>query len=125
VQEKQKVVLQELIERVNDLFKGDLSSNDKLVYVNDAIKGKLLEDYELLEQSISNTEEQFNASPDLDRRLEDAIIVAMGAFDLMSRQALEPGARSELKSLLLGPARLYEALRARAMSLGMGAGRTG
>ncbi|MCU0714242.1 MAG: type I restriction endonuclease, partial [Pirellula sp.] len=43
VRDKQKVYLSEIIERVNDLFKGDLTENDKLVYVNNVLLGKLLE----------------------------------------------------------------------------------
>ncbi|MFM2168848.1 MAG: hypothetical protein RIS79_3219, partial [Verrucomicrobiota bacterium] len=43
VQEKEKVLLAEIIEKVNDLFEGELTDQDKLVYVNNVIKGKLLE----------------------------------------------------------------------------------
>ena len=43
VQEKEKALLAEIIERVNDLFEGDLSDEDKLVYVNNGIKGKLMQ----------------------------------------------------------------------------------
>ncbi len=35
VQDKSKVALSELIEKVNHLFEGDLTPGDKLVYVND------------------------------------------------------------------------------------------
>mgnify|MGYP000591375928 CR=1 FL=1 len=34
------MALSELIARVNDLFEGDLTPGDKLVYVNDVIRGK-------------------------------------------------------------------------------------
>ena len=50
VQEKQKAYLNEIIRRVNDLFEGDLTEQDKLVYVNDVIKGKLLESETLKQQ---------------------------------------------------------------------------
>jgi type I restriction enzyme R subunit len=43
VQEPQKAYMAEIIEKVNDLFDGDLTDQDKLVYVNNVIKGKLLE----------------------------------------------------------------------------------
>ena len=43
VQEKEKARLAEIIEKVNDLFEGELTDEDKLVYVNNVIKGKLLE----------------------------------------------------------------------------------
>lgn len=112
VQDKQKVVLQVLIEKVNDLFEGDLTSGDKLVYVNNAIKGKLMENADLVEQALHNTKEQFGNSPDLDRSIEDAVIDTMSAFEEMSKQALEPARRIELKSILLNHAQLYEGLRA-------------
>ena len=43
VQEKEKARLAEIIAKVNDLFEGDLTDDDQLVYVNNVIKGKLLE----------------------------------------------------------------------------------
>ena len=43
MQDKAKIALSELIAKVNDLFEGDLTPGDKLVYVNDVIKGKLME----------------------------------------------------------------------------------
>ena len=39
----QRERLAEIIEKVNDLFEGELTDQDKLVYVNNVIKGKLLE----------------------------------------------------------------------------------
>jgi hypothetical protein len=41
VQEKEKVLLSEIITRVNDLFEGDLTDDDRLIYVNNVLKGKL------------------------------------------------------------------------------------
>ncbi len=63
VQEKQKARLAEIIERVNDLFEGDLTDQDKLVYVNNVIMGKLLESEKLASQAANNTKEQFANSP--------------------------------------------------------------
>lgn len=65
VQEKEKALLRVIIEKVNDLFVGDLTDNDKLVYVNDVIKGKLLDSETLQQQAANNTKEQFANSPDL------------------------------------------------------------
>jgi type I restriction enzyme, R subunit len=48
VQEKAR--LAEIIDRVNDLFEGDLTDDDQLVYVNNVIKGKLLESVTLVHQ---------------------------------------------------------------------------
>ena len=110
--EKQKALLREIIQRVNDLFEGDLTDGDQLVYVNDVIKGKMLESDLLIKQALSNTKVQFSNSPDLDSALTNAIMDALEAHTVMSTQALESEAiRAGLKAILLGPARLYEALR--------------
>lgn len=42
VQEKERALLNDIIRKVNDLFEGELTDQDKLVYVNNVIKGKLL-----------------------------------------------------------------------------------
>lgn len=105
--------LSELVEKVNDLFEGELSDEDRLVYVNH-VKGKLLESEILVQQASNNSKGQFDNSPDLDSALADAIIDAFDAYTTMSKQALDSErVRAGLKSILLGPAQLYEALRAR------------
>ena len=112
VQEKQKAWLSEIIKKVNDLFEGDLTDQDKLVYVNNVIKGKLLESETLKQQANNNTKEQFANSPDLKTELMNAIMGALEAHTAMSTQALGSEAvRDGLKDVLLGPAQLYETLR--------------
>ncbi len=112
IQEKQKAFLNEIIRKVNDLFEGDLTEQDKLVYVNNVIKGKLLESETLKQQAVNNTKEQFANSPDLKTELMNAIIGALDAHTAMSKQALgSEEVRSRLKDVLLGPAQLYETLR--------------
>jgi type I restriction enzyme, R subunit len=112
VQEKQKAYLNEIIQKVNDLFEGELTDQDKLVYVNNVIKGKLLESETLKQQAANNTKEQFANSPDLKTELMNAIIGALEAHTTMSTQALGSEAvRNGLKDVLLGPAQLYETLR--------------
>lgn len=64
------------IDKVNDLFEGDLSDDDRLVYVNNVIKGKLLESDVLAQQAHNNTKEQFSNSPDLAQELLGAIMDA-------------------------------------------------
>jgi type I restriction enzyme, R subunit len=114
VQEKQKALLREIIAKVNDLFQGDLTDDDRLVYVNNVIKGKLLESSILVQQAANNTKEQFANSPDLSSELMNAIIDAFAAHSTMSKQALDSEkVRSGLRDVLLGPAQLYEALRER------------
>jgi type I restriction enzyme, R subunit len=113
VQDKEKIRLGEIIEKVNTLFEGDLTDDDKLVYVNHVLKGKLLESGILAQQAASNTKEQFANSPDLSKELMNAIMDAFAAHGTMSKQALDSEkVRNGLKDILLGPAQLYEALRA-------------
>jgi type I restriction enzyme R subunit len=112
VREKGKAYLREIIRRVNELFEGELSDGDKLVYVNDVIKGKLLESETLVQQAANNSKEQFSVSPDLRTCLKEAIMAALDAHTTMSTQALQSDAKQEeLLSILLGPAGLYESLR--------------
>lgn len=117
VQEKQQAYLVEIIEKVNGLFQGELTDDDQLVYVNGVIKGKLLENDTLVQQAGSNSKEQFANSPDLKEALMHAIMDAFEAHQTMSTQALDSErVRDGLKDILLGPAQLYEALRARSLS---------
>lgn len=115
IQEKQKALLAEIIKKVNDLFEGELTDDDKLIYVNNVIKGKLLESAMLQQQAANNSKEQFSNSPDLAIEMMNAIISAFEAHEKMSAQALgSEKVRQGLKDILLGPAGLYEALREQA-----------
>ncbi len=115
VQEKEKAWLNEIIEKVNNLFDGDLTEQDKLVYVNSVIKGKLLESETLQQQATNNTKEQFANSPDLKTELLNAIMGALDAHNAMSTQALNsPTIQGGMKDILLNHAGLYEKLRERA-----------
>lgn len=114
VQEKQRAYLAEIIQKVNGLFEGQLTDDDQLVYVNGVLKGKLLENDTLVQQASSNSKEQFANSPDLKHALMHAIMDALEAHSSMSTQALgSERVRDGLKDILLGPAQLYEALRAK------------
>ena len=114
LQEKQQAYLDEIIAKVNGLFEGELSDNDQLVYVNGVLKGKLLENPTLQQQAASNTKEQFANSPDLKDAVMHAIMDALDAHTAMSTQALgSERVRDGLRDILLGPAQLYESLRAR------------
>jgi type I restriction enzyme R subunit len=112
IREVDKVRLAEIIAKVNDLFEGELTDEDKLVYVNNVIKGKLLESDTLRQQASNNTKEQFANSPDLSSAILNAVMDALAAHNTMSRQALDSErVREGLKDVLLGEARLYESLR--------------
>jgi type I restriction enzyme, R subunit len=121
IQEKEKARLEEIVAKVNQLFEGDLTDDDQLVYVNNVIKGKLLESEELVVQAANNTKAQFSNSPTLAKELLNAIIDAFAAHSTMSKQALDSErVRQGLKDVLLGPAELYEALRGKAEEQGLG-----
>lgn len=112
VQDKEKAFLAEIIAKVNDLFEGDLTDGDQLVYVNNVIKGKLLESEVLRVQAQNNSKSQFAASPALANEIMNAIMDALTAHETMSTQALNSAhVREGLKDILLGPGQLYEALR--------------
>ena len=121
VRDKEKEMFDAIIKRVNDLFEGELSDEDRLVYVNNVLKGKLLESEVLVQQATNNTKEQFANSPDLKSEMMNAIMDAFSAHTLMSKQALaSEKIRDGLQDILLEQAHLYEALRARgASSLGL------
>ena len=112
IHDKEKALLTEIIAKVNDLFQGELTDQDKLVYVNNVIKGKLLESETLRQQATNNTKEQFANSPDLKTELLNAIMGALDAHNAMSTQALNSAAvQSGMKDILLNHAGLYETLR--------------
>jgi type I restriction enzyme R subunit len=113
--EREKARLEEIIAKVNDLFEGELTEDDKLVYVNNVIKGKLLESQELVVQAANNSKAQFATSPTLAKEIMNAVMDALSAHTTMSKQALDSEhVREGLKDVLLGPAQLYEALREKA-----------
>jgi type I restriction enzyme, R subunit len=113
--EKEKVYLAELIEKLNDLFGSETTDQDQLVYVNQVIKGKLLESETLRQQAANNTKEQFANSPDLNSELVNAIIEALDAHTSMSSQALNStSVQNGLKDILLNHSKLWETLRDKA-----------
>ena len=64
--------------------------------------------------AMNNTKDQFSNSPDFTEEQMNAIMDALDAFSTMSKQAINSDkVRQGLKHVLLGPAQLYEALRAR------------
>ena len=68
----------------------------------------------LIQQATNYTKEQFANSPDLALGIMHAIMDIFAAPSSMSKQALESEkVRAGLKDVLLGPANLYELLRAK------------
>lgn len=100
---------------MNTLFDGDITDQDKLVYVNNVLLGKLLESTKLAQQAANNTKEQFAASPDLQQEIMNAIIDALDAHNTMSTQALNSEqVRTGIKDILLNYTNLWESLREKA-----------
>ncbi|NKL32148.1 DEAD/DEAH box helicase [Rhizobium leguminosarum bv. viciae] len=115
VQDKEKALLAEIVARVNDLFQGELTDDDQVIYVNNVLKGKLMESETLVRQAEHNTKEQFANSPDLSKAILDAIMDAFDAHTTMSKQALDSQkVRDGIKDILLGPGQLWEGLREKA-----------
>lgn len=114
VQDKEKALLSEIVQRLNDLFTGELTDGDMLSYAM-AVKTKLIENETLVVQAGGNLKDQFGNSPALIPALTDAIIAAFDSHAAMSKQALEsPATRKGLLEMLMGPGQLYEALREKA-----------
>ncbi len=91
-----------------------MTDEDKLVYVNKVLLGKLLESETLIQQATSNSKEQFASSPDLKSEVLNAIMSALDAHNAMSTQALNsPAIRAALTDILLNYSGLWESLRAR------------
>lgn len=107
----------EIIQKLNNLFDGELSDQDKLVYVNNVLMGKLLESEKLKQQANNNTKEQFANSPDLKAELMLAIISALDAHTAMSTHAINSEAvRAGLLQVLINHAGLHERLRSKQAS---------
>gem|GEM_PF-1813856 len=95
----------------------ELSDQDKLVYVNNVLMGKLLESEKLKQQANNNTKEQFANSPDLKAELMLAIISALDAHTAMSTHAINSEAvRAGLLQVLINHAGLHERLRSKQAS---------
>lgn len=112
LRDPEKLRLMEIIEKLNDLFDGDLTDDDKLSYVNDTLRKKLMQSDVLVQQAKGNTKEQFGSSPNLGDELINAIIASFDDHSTMSKQALESeSVRRGIIALLLGPGQLWEGLR--------------
>jgi type I restriction enzyme R subunit len=112
VQEKEKAELAAIIAKLNEIFSGELTDNDKVIYVRSVIRERLLQSPTLRQQAAANSKEQFANSPDFGTELMEAIIGALDAHQAMSSQALNsPAVRDGLKEVLLHHTGLWEDLR--------------
>lgn len=114
VREKEKALLAEIIEQLNQLFGSDTTEGDQLSYAHVLLE-KTLESEVLQKQAANNTEEQFRASPDLHAVIDNAVIDSMDAQQALSVQVLNsPEIRAGLIRILLNQLGLYERLKTRA-----------
>ncbi|GAB4200759.1 MAG: DEAD/DEAH box helicase family protein [Roseiflexaceae bacterium] len=103
--------LAEIIQRMNELFEGELSEADLLSYANH-IRDKMLEHPALEQQARHNTKEQF-ALGDFHRVMMETVVDGLENYQSMAGQVLgNERVREGLASLLLDI--VYEALRGRA-----------
>jgi len=112
VKDEEKVLLSEIIEKLNELFSGELTDGDKVAYVGTVIKGKLLESRTLQKQARKISKEELRRSPDLLLTSQDAYIDALEAHSLMSRQAIDNiYIQQNIINLLIDKFDLWEDLR--------------
>lgn len=112
VQEKEKIYMSAIIEKLNDLFGKETTDQDQLVYMNGVILGKMLESETLRKQAANNSKQQFAGSPDLMSELESAVIEALDAHNSMSTKALNSDlVKKGMLRFLLDNAKLWERLR--------------
>jgi len=115
--EKEKARLDEIIAKLNDLFEGEITEENQLIYLNGVLMGHMLGSEDLQTQAMANTKAQFAASPTIRDEFLDAVIESEDQFASMSQQVLSSEAlREKLLDILLGPGNLYEALRERAQA---------
>ena len=113
VQDKERGFLEEIIEKVNSLFDGELSEQDKVAYVRN-VRDKMLESATLQQQAASNTKEQFANSPDVPNEMMNAIMAELEAHQLASTQAINSvQVQRGILELVLKHGDLYERLRAK------------
>lgn len=79
--------LAEIVDKMNDLFSGNLSEADMVGYVT-TIKGKLLENDTLKEQAANNSEQQFSMG-DFKEILTDIVIEGQEAHNSIAAQLLK------------------------------------
>jgi type I restriction enzyme R subunit len=103
-----KARLSEIIQKMNDLFEGDLSEADLLSFATH-IRDKMLENPALKQQAASNTKEQF-ALGDFRKAMMNAVVTGMSNYQSMGKQVLSnERVREGFASVVLDI--VYEALR--------------
>jgi type I restriction enzyme R subunit len=104
VHDPDMVRLSEIIEKMNDLFEGELTDADRINFVHH-IRDKMLENPVLAQQAAANRRDQFAASPDFHEAMMGAVVYAYENHMAMSEQVLkkenvQAGLRAILKDLV-------------------------
>lgn len=111
LQEKERILLSVILQRMNELFEGDLSDNDQLSYAR-TLHGTILDNAMLVQQAKNNTKEQFAASPKLLEAIQHSIMDSLETHEEMSKQALQSAViQAGLLKLMLEDFGLWENLR--------------
>ena len=107
-----KVKLSEIIEKLNQLFSVDLPDREKVDYVANVIKGKILDSRKLQKQARKVSKEELRRSPDLWLTSQNAYMDALEAHSSMSRQAINNiYIQEKVINLLIDNFNLWEDLR--------------
>ncbi len=116
VQEKQKAILREIIEQLNDIYGVEATDGDMLSNAQTLME-KLSESAKLQKQAANNSKEQFANSPDLPGELLNALMDSMDIQTELSTKALNSqDLRDKLLRLMLNHMGLYEKLKGLAVS---------
>ena len=115
VRDEDKIRLQEVIEKLNDLFDGDLTDEDQLQWVFGTLRAKMEESEVLRGQAANNSKEQFATSPNLKDEFVNAVMDSHAANATMSKRALDSETVLDgLLAILMEHGQLWERLRKRA-----------
>lgn len=85
--DKDAAYLRDIINRINELFEGELSDGDALSYFN-TLLSKALENKVLAKQAAVNPLHQFKVSPDLEPAVHDAVVDCFDKNQSMTKQML-------------------------------------
>ncbi|WP_167644701.1 type I restriction endonuclease [Mameliella alba] len=114
VRDEDKIRLQEVIEKLNDLFDGDLTDDDQLQWVFGTLRAKMEESEILRGQAANNSKEQFATSPNLKDEFVNAVMDSHAANATMSKRALDSETVLDgLLAILMEHGQLWERLRER------------
>ena len=100
VHDPDMVRLREIIQKMNELFEGELTDADQINFVNH-IRDKMLENPVLAQQAAANKKDQFSASPDFHEAMMTAVVNAYDNHMSMSEQVLKKdNVKAGLKEIL-------------------------